>query len=312
MRNRNEVLEIGSGGEGARCHWRWTSDLHVAQVYPALGRALLRRALRDWPVRFAEGPCVSTGPAQVSFLIGHRGRPRLPLLQATLASLAAQEGVTCEYVVVEQAPVSELTGQLPGWVRLVHSPPPASELPYSRAWAFNVAARHATASLLVFHDGDILAPAAYARELLRVRAAGAEALDLKRFRFELAEGQNATALAGRPWEVQGPLVRVMQNLQGGTVAMDREAFFEIGGFDEGFVGWGGEDNEFWERATTRRAHSFGWLPFVHLWHPGQPEKAEPLAPAISRYQALSETPPALRIERLRDRRFGCLDGPQAP
>ncbi len=68
----------------------------------------------------------------------------------------------------------------------------------------------------------------------------------------------------------------MQNAEaGGSIALSRDAFHAIGGYDESFVGWGGEDNEFWERAQTRRVWPYGYLPFVHLWHAPQPEKLQP-------------------------------------
>jgi GT2 family glycosyltransferase len=67
--------------------------------------------------------------------------------------------------------------------------------------------------------------------------------------------------------------RIVQNLEaGGSIAVGRDAYFAIGGFDESFIGWGGEDNEFWDRAQTRKVCPYGFLPLVHLWHPGQPDK----------------------------------------
>lgn len=311
VRNRRERLRPAPDRRGVACDWRFTSDLHVAHVFPSLGRALLRRALQDWPLRFADEPAAQGGPVEVSFIVGQRGLERLPLLLAVLRTLAAQEQARVECVLVEQAPRAEVRPALPAWVRHVHAPPPAGETRYSRAWAFNVGARAARADLLVFHDGDILAPAGYARALLRSRAAGAQIVDLKRFLFELNPEQSAQAQASRLQELRGPLVRVLQNAQGGTLAVERQAFFALGGFDESFVGWGGEDNEFWERAALRRVHPWGFLPFVHLWHVAQPEKLQPGgAPALRHWESLRVVPPHERIARLQARGFGHLDGPR--
>lgn len=310
VRNRDERLNPHPDGLGVSCDWRWTSDLHAARVFPLLGRALLRRSLRDWPIGFANEPAEQAGAPEVAFLIGHRGLARLPLLRAVLCSLAAQEGARVECIVVEQSPQVEIAAALPPWVRHVHTPVPAT-LPYARAWAFNVAARAARAPLLVFHDGDILVPRGYARAALQRQRAGVEFVDLKRLLFELTAEQNATALAGRPAQVRGALERVRQNARGGTLAADRAAFFEIGGFDEAFVGWGGEDNEFWERALTRRAEAFGLLPFVHLWHAAQPGKQAPEAPTRALYEQLSQLSAHERCARLRQRPFGNVAGPVA-
>jgi hypothetical protein len=311
VKNRREVLRPAPDGRGVACDWRFTSDLHVAHVFPSLGRALMRRALRDWPIRFADAPAAGNGDPEVTFIVGQRGLARLPLLLATLRTLAAQQGARVECVLVEQAPRAEVRAELPRWVRHVLTPPPAGETRYSRAWAFNVGARLARGALLVFHDGDILAPAGYARALLDARAQGGEAIDLKRFLFELSPAQSAAACQGRLTPLRGPLLRVLQNAQGGTLAVERAAFFELGGFDESFVGWGGEDNEFWERAALRRVHPWGRLPFVHLWHAAQPEKHAPGgAPAVRRWERLTLVPPRERIEVLRARGFGDLAGPR--
>jgi predicted glycosyltransferase involved in capsule biosynthesis len=98
----------------------------------------------------------------------------------------------------------------------------------------------------------------------------------------------------------------MQNAQGGgSVAITREAFDAIGGMDESFVGWGGEDNEFWERACLRRVWHWGELPLVHLWHPAQQGKYERGSQASRRYEALSAVPAKERVAALlRRRRHG--------
>ncbi len=311
VRNRRERLLWAPDGRGVACDWRFTSDLHVAHVFPTLGRALMRRALRDWPIRFADTLASAPGAVDVTFVIGHRGLERLPSLLAVLRTVAAQEGARVECVLVEQAPQPDARQALPGWVRHVHTPPPPDELRYSRSWAFNVGARLARGNLLVFHDGDILVPAGYARALLDVQAGGAQVIDLKRFLFELSHEQSLTAQAGRLEGLSGPLVRVLQNARGGTLAVERQAFCEIGGFDESFVGWGGEDNEFWERAALLRVHPFGFLPFVHLWHAPQPEKMQPGgAPTLRHWERLRESEPRERVERLLARGFGHVDGPR--
>src|ERR1700688_2906323 len=77
MRNRNE--ETVFDGRGVACHWKYTSDLHIAKVFPSAGERLMAKALQQWPIAFAEAPQPSNTP-RVSFVIGHRGRARLPHL----------------------------------------------------------------------------------------------------------------------------------------------------------------------------------------------------------------------------------------
>ncbi len=328
LRNRADRLEPNPAGPGVRCDWEFTRSLHFCDVFPAAGGWLLQRALRTDPIRLQDVPD-QVGPEQVcrngagapappavpdvSFLIGHRGRERLPHLQATLASIAAQTGVAFECVVVEQDAMPQVRDVLPAWVKWTHTPAPP-DLPYCRSWAFNVAARLARAPLLVCQDNDMLVPERYACDLLAHFRAGYEVVDLKRFVFYLGEnnGPLRPALAGTG---RLQVETVIQNLRGGgSVAIGRSAFEAIGGFDEAFVGWGGEDNEFWDRCRTRKVWEFAYLPLVHLWHPPQPGKRE--AGGLGRdtgdlFRRRRALPPETRIANLRAQARGDPAAPPA-
>lgn len=299
---RNRAEKITSNGKGVLCHWEYGSDLHIANVYAIAARWLMRRALATFPITCRDEPHPHDAPPEVSFLIGHRGVERLPLLLATLRSLAGQRHVPIECVVVEQSKHQEIDTALPGWVRYLHTPVDAGR-DYCRAATFNSGARVARGRVLVFHDNDMLVPDCYAACVAGLGGEGWKFMDLKRFIFYLDEPDTGTVLA-RGAVNSGFAGRIVQNLHGGSVAATRSDYFEIGGFDEEYVGWGGEDLDFWDRATHHgSAYGFGFLPFVHLWHPAQRGKLEGDSPAIRRYAAMREIPPVERIERLRAQRL---------
>ena len=308
VRNRAERVESGPAAVGMRCGWQWTSALHVAKVFPSTGRRLFRRALRDWPLRFAAAPPAVAQHPRVSFVIGHRGTGRLPHLLATLRTIAAQRDVACECIVVEQSDQQEIASLLPPWVRYVHTRPPLPDMPYCRSWTLNVGARQARGELLVLHDNDMLIPMDYASELLRHYSEGYEVINLKRFVFYITQAETSKFFATGTLETSAACEEIIQNLEaGGSVAIARDAFIALGGFDESFIGWGGEDNEFWERAQTRRTWPFAYLPVVHLWHPAQPRKTDPANPTLLHYKARAAVAAELRIAELRNRAFGQLD-----
>ena len=264
--NRAETLTYCSDGPGAICNSKWTSDLNVGRIFPGVANRLLMATLADWPIDLADRlpPQPAQGPL-VSFIVGHRGLERLPHLLATLRSILGQRDVRFECLVVEQSWDSILAGRLPEGVNHFHLRPPVADLRYSRSWAFNAGARQARGDILVFHDNDTLVPAAYGREIARLMARGYQAARLQRFVFYLG-GQDTKAFfaAGRlPASTAPEYCR--QNCEGVTLAVERQAYFDVGGHDEAFLGWGGEDNEMFDRLRTMRslrAWVFADGPFV--------------------------------------------------
>jgi hypothetical protein len=271
--NRNETVTWSPDGAGVRCHWKWGSDLHAPKVLPALGLRLSARAFSDHPVVLATTPREEGAAPTVSFIIGHRGNARLPHLLATIKSIAGQAGAAVECLVVEQDAEPQLVGRLPSWVRHIPAPPPKADMPYSRSWAFNIGAHHARGEVLVLHDNDMLVTSDYAASILLRLRQGHDVVGLKRYIFYMTERHTAAYFEGRASLLDMAPEAITQNLDGGgSVAISRDAYARIGGMDEQFIGWGGEDNEFWERALTQQVWSYGYLPMWHLWHAAQPGK----------------------------------------
>lgn len=311
--NREERLVRGPSKIGFDCDWRWTSDLTVAKVFPTAGVRLLRAAVAEWPIELRAAPTSprASGP-DVSFIVGHRGEERLPHLLATLASLLGQKGCATEILVVEQSEAPLLEGKLPAGVRRVHQIPPRDGMPYSRSWAFNRGAREARGRFVVLHDNDVLVPSRYAAEVMRLGQAGYEAMRLQRFVFYLDQGSTArvceAGAAGSSLQGTTGLEFVRQNCEGHTIAVNREAYLKIGGHDEAFLGWGGEDNEFYDRCRLLRLHPWGYLPFVHLWHAPQPGKLRPEG-ALAHLDEAMAVPREDRTRRLSALPFGSPLGP---
>ncbi|MCP9833663.1 glycosyltransferase [Cyanobium sp. Aljojuca 7A6] len=298
--NRDERLEAAPDGRGQACLWRYTSRLHAAGIQPELGRRLLHRSLAAAPIRRRAVPGWGDGPPELSVLIGHRGNERLPLLLATLESLAAQEDVRIECLVIEQDSEPRIAEQLPPWVRHIHGPLPDPAAPYNRSHTFNLGARQARAPVLLLHDNDMLVPSGYARRLLERVARGYAVVNPKRFVFYLDAVHSTSVLDGSENYAERPAEAIVQNLEaGGSMAITAEAYAAIGGMDEGFVGWGGEDNEFWDRCLTRPTWIWGYEPIVHLWHRGQPLKYQPGNPNLERARAVMRRPALERIAALR-------------
>ena len=301
--NRNETLDINPAGPGVRCPWRWTSDLHACGVKPDYGRQLAARAFRDWPITFAESVPPADKP-DVSFIIAHEGRQRVKNVDWVTRSILGQQETQVECLVVDQTAEPAFKEELSDSVQYLHRPRPDGLTGWRKSWAFNQGARAARGDILVFHDGDIICPNNYASALLDAMQSHAAA-SIQRFLFNLDQNDTTTLFETSVWPQRLQPERVRQNWEGGTIAVRRDAFFEMGGYDEAFVGWGGEDNEFFDRCSAVGHFKFGSVPFVHLWHPAQTDKHASDNKNIN--GALDERlkiPAESRMAELRSRSFG--------
>lgn len=303
--NRIETLQRNAAGPGVLCQWKWGSDLVACDVVPGLGRRLMKDAIQEWPIRFADRLSESVSVPAVSFLIAHGGRERLSQLRRTIRSIFAQVGCAVEVIVVDQSPEPVLA-ELPSGVRYRHLSKQGVPPGWYKSWAYNVGARMARSEILVFQDGDICIPELYAFEVHKTLTSGRyDVASIQRLLFYL--DQRSTDQTENSGNLDGPLSpeRVFQNWKGGTIAVRRETFFQLGGFDEGFVDWGGEDDEFYDRCSAVRHCRFGYLPFIHLWHPPQTGRKQADNPNIATVMPWRMAIPAkARVAELCMRNFG--------
>ena len=268
MRNRNDRLVESSDGIGMRCDWEYSRSLHFCDVFPFASESFLRKACRQWPVFLSPEQQAQKGiKPNVSFVIGHRGAERLPHLLAQLRSIQGHWMEDFECVVVEQDMEPLIRDRLPNWVRYKHAPQPDGDIRYNRSAAFNAGARIACGKVLILHDGDLIVPSAYAGEVWKKYKAGYEIIRLYRFVFYAGQTETDTLFSAERMPGKLRSEQVIENAVGGSLAVSNAVYEFLGRMDEDFVGWGGEDNEFWDRCLTRRIWDFGYLPLIHLWHP---------------------------------------------
>jgi hypothetical protein len=209
-----------------------------------------------------------------SYIITYRatGDPaRRANLEAVLAWLKLQS--LAEAIVVEQdvAPSLGDLATFPGLRNLfVYNPGP-----FNKSWGFNVGVRASKGSLLAFGDVDVLcrglpAAVAAARSGAPVVRAFSKFLDLDEadsdiLRSDLSCLGDPTFGAGAPDRIQSGEI---MPLCGGLVLFQRQFLASLGGWDERFLGWGGEDDAM--DIKVQRAGARGVIlkgsPGFHLAH----------------------------------------------
>ena len=302
LHNRIECLREGGDAVSRTCHWMWTSELTVCRVFPGTAVRLCRRCFLDWPLGgvSADGFENRSEP-RISVIITVGGELRSPALMAVLSSLLTQTMREFEVIVVEQSNDSTLAAKLPPGVRYRCFPEVPGLKGFNKSRLMNEGVRLARAPWVLLHDADIMVPGGYLEAILARAKAGWEAVRPIRFLFYLDSAQSDSLAAGDglPSEVE----QVIHNFPGGSTAMRRDMYWMIGGHDERFCGWGGEDSEFMVRLRTCRLFPGHYAPAFHLWHPPAPEKQ-----SGDRNQALLDQQMALPVEdRIRRLQTSGLD-----
>lgn len=139
----------------------------------------------------------------------------------------------------------------------------APDAPFSKARLLNDAAKYVDADLLWFHDADTYLPFADVWPRIRphvVTQPFRRVVYLDADQTAAFLDRNPVALSGRE--------RSLSVLGGGSVVIPRDVFFEVGGFNEAFVGYGIQDQELGDRLrAAANVRVLDDVTGVHLYHP---------------------------------------------
>ncbi len=149
--------------------------------------------------------------------------------------------------------------------------------PFSRSKARNIAAKAASNDLLLFVDIDLLC----ARKVIHKAI---EALDnyiimkehnIKNKQESYAINYNSTTTLLKS-ELPIDCNLELESHRAGTFyfcLIKKDAFLNIGGWDERFKGWGLEDGAFFKTLNIYYGRDFDFQgPLFHLWHPSSVDK----------------------------------------
>lgn len=215
-------------------------------------------------------------PVDATIILTYResGSPdRRANLLASLAWLARMPAF--DVVVVEQDAFPRLTGGLPHpgcKVLFAYNPGP-----FNKAWGYNVGARAAASPVLIFADADVIVDGVLAGAVVLCRQnfqvvkpyrrlvdlTPAETALVREGSHDLVPARRADALPNR----EGSAEVIV--LCGGLFLIRVDAFAQLGGWDERFRGWGGEDDALTYRIQRARLSTveLDERPALHLWHP---------------------------------------------
>lgn len=183
--------------------------------------------------------------------------------------------------------------------------------PFHRGKARNDAFEEATGDILIVADADTV-PTVYGvdmaiEEILEGRAPWVLPYGQERY-YNLTEAATRHVLNGPVMEIPEPPVPELWDHKltswAGCLVMPRSAWMAVQGYDERFVGWGGEDNAFQIVLDVLHGPHTRIDSYVcHLWHPrGDADFSQPNWPHNRKLLDLYKG--AANVEEMRRARFG--------
>jgi glycosyltransferase involved in cell wall biosynthesis len=208
-----------------------------------------------------------------SFIVAYKHRPdRLTNLKRVLEWVSGFGGV--EIIIVEQDKKSVLPGLSLKGFKYIYT---YSEMPFNKAWAFNVGLKYATSSVIVFGDCDLILDPQKMIDSLKLLESYecvspySRVIDLEpnEINLPLSVLQNIN----RPGRGETDIQKIC--LAGGIIMYRKDAIYKIGGWCEEFIGWGGEDDfQSHKSKMLLNWHEQSGTTCFHLWHErGAPDPA---------------------------------------
>lgn len=202
---------------------------------------------------------------KVTYLVPCRDHERIESIRTVLNGVIGQSFPEIEIILIEQDVSKKIN---------TDSIPPVNYLfvgdtnrgLFNKSKAFNKGAFKSTSEYLILHDADMLSRVDYTKTI-----------------FDLLQSHEAIHICGKVLYMdvnttnatnhnnkipQSPIFeRMIGYFEGGSLAIRKSSFWNIGAFNEDYWGYGCEDCDFYSRAKSLTT----WLSnedfdLVHLWH----------------------------------------------
>ncbi len=200
-----------------------------------------------------------------TYIIAYRhSNERIFNLKRVLDWITRFNGV--EVIIVEQDDMPKLsTFSLFGFKYIFTK----SGMPFNKSWSWNVGLKACTTQIVIFGDSDIIMdPNEFIKSLNLMNhyecvSPYSSVVDLDQSESNLSYDKIVSI--ARPGRGENDNQKI--NLCGGIILYRTESIYRIGGWNERFVGWGGEDN--YQEYKTKNLLT--WVEnkarCYHLWHP---------------------------------------------
>jgi GT2 family glycosyltransferase len=208
----------------------------------------------------------NTNVPSMSIVIPFRNTGRNDDLMTVVANMKAQRYPNLEIIIAEQdskkqAPVNHI-----GPVKYIHVKNKSANQQFTKSMAFNRGFLVASYQKVILHDADIIAVGDY----MQAMSNGLDThsgIHLGRQVYYLNRSSTDRLNSTKKLLPNYNCERVVDYFEGGSLGCHKDLYFEIGGFNEEFIGYGVEDCCFYRRLKDlSKFLEKRTFKFFHLWH----------------------------------------------
>lgn len=210
-------------------------------------------------------PTEATNIDSVTYVIPVRDIGRSEAVKTVVNNIKAQKFPNIQIILVEQDDRQKvkIDNMVPIDYHLVRS---SNNFLFNKSQAFNYGVTNALHNILILHDADILVQDRYTKTVYdRLKAKDACHLGYTVIYADEPSSRRIESAGIVDEKVRCD--RIVEYFEGGSIACHKNAYWNCGGFNEDFYGYGCEDCDFFARLSA----SCNWcedriFDFLHIWH----------------------------------------------
>lgn len=198
----------------------------------------------------------------ISIVIPFRDIGRSKCVDLVIRNMKAQRFPEIQIIMVEQDNVQKMKK-----VDCVDYYFAKNDSAFCKSLAFNVGVFNSKFNNVILHDADMLVRSDYAI-LIDKHLNDYDSVHIGKTVCYMNESSTEDIILKN--SIDESLIssdRIVNYYEGGSLAIKRNIYYEIGGFCEDFVGYGCEDTEFYNRMVKgSRSYTDRYVDLFHLWH----------------------------------------------
>lgn len=240
--------------------------LHPEQSAVENRQELLRKAKKEFESRSAEKYVTEVKLPEISYILPFRDIGRTNSINTVVNNVRAQKFPVINIILSEQDDDSKINISDFQPVQYVLSK--SEGKPFNKSMAFNRAASIVSTDRVIMHDADILLPSHYTGSIYDIleHHTGCHVGNVVIY-ADQASSSNINSTSNV--DEKSVCDRVVGYFEGGSLACHMSTYWQCGGFNEDFWGYGCEDCDFYSRLmyySHNKWYEVRTFDFLHLWH----------------------------------------------